>query len=185
MRRNNWFSCFTWWMCDQTIELLESASAFLGSAARVDEFHCQDLSALQILSLSGGCYFFGISSWAALFPAAFRPREKLCAFVPELTQAQITCWPPGMWSNLVLAEPSANGSLHCQNYWSIQWLRGVQQAADRFEPSEWEGTFCFASPAILISALPGWGRGSGSSWRGMAVVPSEGKKTWGLSTLKP
>lgn len=156
-------------MCEQTIELFEGANGFLGPAARVDEFHCQDLSAIQTLS-----------QWAALFVESLLEllfslqvvlqswvwtQRWVCAFVAELTQAQITCWPPGMWSDLVLADPSENGNLHCQNYWSIQWLQGVQQAADRFEPSEWEGTLCFTSPAILISALPGWGRGNASSWR--------------------
>lgn len=43
-------------MCEQTTELCEGVSDFLGSAARLDEFHCQDLSAIQTLS-----------QWAALF----------------------------------------------------------------------------------------------------------------------
>ncbi|KAJ7421548.1 PIN2/TERF1-interacting telomerase inhibitor 1-like protein [Willisornis vidua] len=36
-----------------------------------------------------------------------------------------------MWSNLVLANPRENENMHCQDYWSIQLLRGVQQAPDR------------------------------------------------------
>lgn len=41
---------------EQTIELLGGASGVLGSAARVGEFHCQDLTATQTLSQwAAGC----------------------------------------------------------------------------------------------------------------------------------
>lgn len=66
--------------------------------------------------------------------AAFRRGDKLLPLYLRLHkrglpgQSRLT----GMWSNLVLANPSENGNMYCQNYWSIQLLRGVQQATDRF-----------------------------------------------------
>lgn len=82
MRMNNLLSCFTW--REQTIELFEGPSGFLGSAARVDEFHWQDLTAIQTLSQWAG--FFLESVLEPLFSlqvvlqhelGAFGQREKL------------------------------------------------------------------------------------------------------------
>lgn len=98
-------------------------------------------------------------------PAAFGHGDKLVPLCLSLHKLRSPAGHQECGLILFWLTPSENGNLHCQNYWSIQWLQGVQQAADRFEPSEWEGTFCFASPAVLISAPCGWGRGNVSSWR--------------------